>query len=254
VIRRHVEGPHVFLDLHALALGWHQQTGNAPRVAVIAGRAGKQRAMRRDMHTGRPHLLAVDDPALDVVAGRLHGPGFHMCRIGTVVRLGQAKRDAIFARNRAVDHRLLIVGAIAVEHGDDREVTNDRMLVLQIVVQAEAFRGEMFTDHGHPEVGTVLAAIMLRNREAQMAGGVGEILGLAQQRFPFVPRQAAVFEIGARPFAAVVEEADVVIGLLQRLDLARDEAVEFVEIGREVGRQVEIQGNLPEMSFVLICV
>ena len=77
-----------------------------------------------------------------------------------------------------------------------------------------------------------------------MAGGVGEVLGLAQQRFPFVPRQAAIVEIGARPFAAVIEEADVVVGLFQRLDLARDEAVEFVEIGGEVGGQVEIQGGL----------
>ena len=105
------------------------------------------------------------------------------------------------------------------------------MLVLQVVVQAETLGGEMLADHGHPEVGAVLAAVALRDREAQMAGVVGEILGLAQQRFPFVPRQPAIVEIGARPFAAVVEEADVVVGLFQRLDLALDEAVEFVEIG-----------------------
>src|SRR5438034_512387 len=102
----------------------------------------------------------------------------------------------------------------------------------------------MLADHGHPEVGAVLAAVTLRNRKAQMACGVSQSLGLAQQRFPFVPRQTAVLEIGTRPFAAVVEEADVVVGLLQRLDLARDEAVEFIEIGSEVGRQVEIQGGL----------
>jgi hypothetical protein len=101
----------------------------------------------------------------------------------------------------------------------------------------------MFPDHGHPEVRTVLAAVTLRDREPQMAGRVSEVLGLAQQRFPFMPRQAAVFEIGARPFAAMVEEADVVVGLLQRFDLARDEAIEFIEICCEVGRQVEIQGG-----------
>ena len=88
----------------------------------------------------------------------------------------------------------------------------------------------MLADHGHPEIGAVLAAIALGDREAQMAGGVGQILGLAQQRFPFVPRQAAILEIGARPFAAVVEEADVVVGLLQRLDLALDERVEFGKV------------------------
>ena len=88
-----------------------------------------------------------------------------------------------------------------------------------------------------------------------MAGGVGEILGLAQQRFPFVPRQAAIVEIGARPFAAVIEEADVVVGLLQRLDLARDELVEFVEIGDQVGWQIEIQGGLSrKYRLLLFCV
>ncbi len=102
----------------------------------------------------------------------------------------------------------------------------------------------MLADHGHPEVGTVLAAVALRNRKAQVAGGVREVLRLAQQRFPFVTREAAILEIGARPFAAVIEEADVVIGLLQRLDLACDEPVKLVEIGCEVGRQVEIQGGL----------
>ena len=85
------------------------------------------------------------------------------------------------------------------------------MLVLQVVVQAEALRGKVFADHGHPEVGTILATVPLRDREAQMAGGVRKVLGLAQQRFPFVPRQAAFVEIGARPFAAMIEEADIVI-------------------------------------------
>ena len=62
---------------------------------------------------------------------------------------------------------------------------------------------------------------------------------------PAMPRQAAVLEIGSRPFAAMIEEADIVVGLFQRLDLARDETVEFVEIADEVGRQVEIQGGSP---------
>src|SRR4030095_8632507 len=102
----------------------------------------------------------------------------------------------------------------------------------------------MLADNSHPEIGTVLTAVTLRNREPQMAGGISQILRLAQQRFPFMPRQAAILKIRARPFAAVIEETDVVVGVFQRLDLARDEAVELVKIGREVGRQVEIQGGL----------
>ena len=68
-----------------------------------------------------------------------------------------------------------------------------------------------------------------------------------------MPRQAAIVEIGARPFAAMIEEADVVVGFLDRLDLARDELVEFVEIGDQVGRQCKIQGVSPGslVSFVI---
>ena len=159
--------------------------------------------------------------------------------------LGQAEGDAVLAGHGTVDHRLLVVAAVAVEHGHDRQVSDDRMFVLQVIVQAEAPGGKMLADHGHPEVGTLLAAVTLRDRKTQVTGGIGEIFRLAQQHFPFVPRQAAIIEIGARPFATVVEEADVVIGRFQRLDLAFDEAIEFVEIGDEVGRQVEIQGVSP---------
>src|ERR1700756_4724244 len=111
----------------------------------------------------------------------------------------------------------------------------------------------MLADHGHPEIGAVLAAIALRNREAQMAGRVRAVFCVPQQRFPFRPRQAAMLEIRARPFAAMVEEADIIIGLFKRLDLARDEAVEFVEIGDEVGGQGEIQGASPKSCFIVIC-
>src|ERR1700675_3748201 len=102
----------------------------------------------------------------------------------------------------------------------------------------------MLADHSHPEIGTLFAAVALGDREAQVPGAVGEIFHPPQQRFPLMPRQSAIVEIGARPFAAVIEEADVVVGLLDRLDLARDEKVEFVEIGDQIGLQIEIQGGL----------
>src|ERR1700756_1377378 len=76
-----------------------------------------------------------------------------------------------------------------------------------------------------------------------MPGLIGEVLGLAQQRLPFLARQAPALEIGPRPFAAMVEEADVVVGFLQRFDLLRDEMIELVEICHEIRRQVEIHGR-----------
>src|SRR6266705_6657915 len=103
------------------------------------------------------------------------------------------------------------------------------MLVLQIVVQAKTLGCKMLADNGHPEIGAVLAAIALRNRKAQVSRFVGEIFHPAQQRFPFWPRQPAMLEIGARPFAAMIEETDVVVRFFNRLDLVRDELVELGE-------------------------
>jgi hypothetical protein len=60
-----------------------------------------------------------------------------------------------------------------------------------------------------------------------------------------------MLEIGTCPFAAVIEEADVVIGFFNRLDLARDELVELGKIGDEVGRQCKIQGSPPEVVLSL---
>src|SRR5437763_17038248 len=102
----------------------------------------------------------------------------------------------------------------------------------------------MFADHGHPEIGTVLAAVTLGNRKTQMPGIIGEILNPAKQRFPLMSRQAAIVEIGERPFEAMIEKADDVVGLIDRLDLARDELVELVEISILCGRP----GNITHSS------
>ena len=119
-------------------------------------------------------------------------------------------------------------------------VADDRVLVLQIVVQAETFRREMFADDGHAEVGAVLAAVLLRERITIVAGVVGELARLREQRLPILRRQAAAVPVGARVFAAMVEEADVVVGIFERLDDALDEFVEFDEVVGQVFWNVEI--------------
>jgi hypothetical protein len=43
-------------------------------------------------------------------------------------------------------------------------------------------------------------------------------------------RQAAALEIGTRPFATVVEEADIVVDRLEGLDLRFDESIELRQI------------------------
>ncbi len=70
-----------------------------------------------------------------------------------------------------------------------------------------------------------------------MPGLVGEVLDPAQQRFPLVPRQAAILEIRSRPLASMIEEADIVVGFLDRLDLTGDELIKLGEISHQISRQ-----------------
>src|SRR6185369_17306997 len=107
---------------------------------------------------------------------------------------------------------------------------DDRVLVLQIVVESEALRREMLADHRHPQIRAAVAAVFARQREAIEAGAVGATSRFAKQLFPFSARQPAAFEIRARPFAAMIEEALVVVLRLERCDLGSDERIEPGEI------------------------
>src|SRR5262249_35042522 len=78
--------------------------------------------------------------------------------------------------------------------------------------------------------------------EAQMARLVGAPAHLGQQRLPLVPRLAVILPVSAGVLAAMVEEADVVVLALQRADLALDGFVEFAQVRRNVGRDLEIHG------------
>ncbi len=76
-----------------------------------------------------------------------------------------------------------------------------------------------------------------------MPGVVGPPARLGQQQLPLMPRQAVVVPVGAGVLAAMVEEADVVVLALQRLDLRLDEGVELGEIGGQFGGNSEIHGG-----------
>ena len=160
-----------------------------------------------------------------------------------MIGLGQAEGDALLAGEHALEIAvLLLLGAEAVQQQRHREVADDRALVLQVVVQAEPLVREMLADDRHGEVGAVLAAQLLGQAEAQMAGLVGAAAHLGQKRLPFVARLAVIVPVGAGMLAAMVEEADIVVLALERPDLALDEGVELAQIGRDIGGNVEIHG------------
>ncbi|MNP44336.1 hypothetical protein D3C76_1381930 [compost metagenome] len=107
-------------------------------------------------------------------------------------------------------------------------------------MQAQPPGGQVIANHRHRQVAGTLAAVGFRQRIAQVAGTVGTAARLGEQRLPFRARQSLIVEIGTRPFAAVIEEALVVVLRLQRLDLGDDEVVQRVQVGLQFRRQGEI--------------
>src|SRR3989338_708788 len=205
MVRRHVEGPEILLDLNAGGVHGHNETGDAQRVAILAARPREHEVVRRDMKTGVPHLPSVDDPTVDPVALFTPAMGLHPGCVRTVIRLREAERDADRPVERAGNENpLLLFGAEVAEHQYGREIADDRTFILQVVVKTEPFRRQMFADYGHAEVGTVLAAIFLRQRVTQMAGLVRPPAHLAEKLFPVVARQALIVPIRSCMLAPVV--------------------------------------------------
>ena len=101
-------------------------------------------------------------------------------------------------------------------------------------------RSEVLADDRHAEVRAVLAAELLGQRVPVVARGVGESPGLAEQLLPLLVREPFALPIGARILATVIEESDVVVSLLERLDLAFDEVIELYEVVGQVLGNVEI--------------
>jgi len=123
-------------------------------------------------------------------------------------------------------------------------VANDRMLGLEIVEQSQSLSGKVLPDDRHTEIGAVLATILFGQGIAVVPGSVGAAPRLAQQRFPLLVGQAAAVPVGACVLAAVIEEAIVVVLMLQRHDLALNELIKLGQCVRNFLGNVEIHGGL----------
>ena len=71
-------------------------------------------------------------------------------------------------------------------------------------------------------------------------GRIGAPTHLTQQVFPLLAWHPVVLEVGSGPLAPVIEEAHVVVALLERNDLGLDERIEPVERFLDVGGDREV--------------
>lgn len=244
--RAHAPLPALHLDPRAHR---HQKAAHPLRAPRRPRRPRKAQHMRRLVHARLPHLAPVDAPPHHPAALLAHPPRLQERRVAAVRGLRQPKRRADLARQQAVHERAppRRVRLEAADHDADGEVADDRVLRLQVVGEAEALRGEVLADDAHPEVSAaalagvgLLAAVGAREGEAVEAGGVGGGAGGAQQGGPVRAGEAVVGPVGAGGFAAVVEEAGVVVAELEGRDGGGDEGVEAGEVGLEVGGEIRV--------------
>ena len=158
VVGRHVEGPEVLLYDQSVGVHGGQERCDAMAVPGLAGGPGQDHVAVRPVYAGVPRLLAVDHPSVPVA----HGAGLHVGGVRSVLRLGDPEGETTSPLQQ-VWHPfgLLFVAPVLQHQQQSHVVADDRVLVLEVVVQPEAPGGEVLPDDGHAQVGAVPAAQFL---------------------------------------------------------------------------------------------
>ena len=217
-------------------VGRNDKGGDSLRVTRLAGSAREDEIGVGAGNLAVPSLAAVDHPHVAIA---------HACRleprsVAAVAGFREAERQMLRSGDDALDIGLLLCGSVVGQRRDDREIADDRGFILQIVVQAEALRRQMFADGGDCQIGGGRAAAGFRQAVAKMTCLVGPALHFRDQRPPFSARAAVLIPVGPRMFAPVVEKLHV--HAFERPDLRLDERVQIGQLVRDLPGQIEIQG------------
>jgi hypothetical protein len=109
-------------------------------------------------------VFHVFSPLMIQLVAVAHRGGLHVRGVGPVVGLGDAEREAASALGEVVDPLgLLLVGAVGDHQQQADVVADDRVLVLQVVVQAETLARQVLADDRHAEVAAVRPPYSLGN-------------------------------------------------------------------------------------------
>ena len=262
VVGGHVERPFEGLGFEAWRAGGDDEGSDALGTAVLAGRACEDEGVRGGVHACLPAFVAVDlVTVFAVLELDRFGACVHVCGIGSVVDLGQSEGGAELATGGERDEMIaLLLGAVMVHHDHKRIVANDGVLILEIIGKRHAttvdwMRSKMVADGTHVDVGVgvFLAAILLGPSEAEEACFVRQVAGLLQKVFPFMRRKTLIVPLSTRGLPPMVEEAVVVIRVLERKDLFVDESINSLDIGLQVVREFKIHlvGHDECLAFLL---
>src|SRR5581483_1403424 len=107
-------------------------------------------------------------------------------------------------------------------------------------------------DDRHPEVGAIGPPELFRQGPPQEPGRICPPLHLAEELVPLFSGHAAPLDVGAGELPPMVEEADVVVLLLEGLDLLGDDVVRDFEVHHSILRSSHHGKNEPMSAVTVI--
>jgi hypothetical protein len=242
----HVERPQIIANLKSRRVSRHDEAGNPARFAIFARCPRKGHHMAGGVDARDPHLIAINPVARNAAAHLGHRDRIHMRCIAAMMFFGQAKAPPHLALKHWRDEIGLLLGRTKIaEHQHLHEIADDARFVLQIIVQPQSPVREVMADRGHGEVRPILAAKFLRDGKAVMPRFIRHTTHLTQQRPPDLIGQSLAIPISPRILTAMIEEADIVVTRLNRLDFSFNEGIEFMQVGYNISRDFKQHPHSP---------
>ncbi len=177
VVGRHVERPPEELDLETGRIGRHEEGGDSLRVAagspLVRAKMMSWVAWCSPLFHRFIPLSTHSSPSRTAVVSRY---------VASLPWFGSVSPKAsrrVPSRKPGIQSATCSRCAEVAHHQHGREVADDRRLVLQVVVQAEPPRRQVFADDRHLQVRGVATTEFGGQRQAQPAGGIGAAPHLA---------------------------------------------------------------------------
>jgi hypothetical protein len=113
------------------------------------------------------------------------------------------------------------------------------MLSLQVIEETQTLGRKVLSYDRHPEVAAstvcaILATVLLGKRQAVEASFISKLSGLCQELLPLLARQTTVVPVGSCMFATVIEEAVIVVFVLEGCDLLVNKLVKICKVLLEI--------------------
>lgn len=138
----------VAFDLNTWSVARYVEAGDTLRISVLTTGPRKDEAVGRFVHTGLPHLRAIDNIA---AVRLLFSSRLHVRRITSMSRLCQAESNPYLPLQPTLNQfLLLLLTTKMLHHNHIRKVAHDRMFILQVIEETQPLTCKMLSYNRHP--------------------------------------------------------------------------------------------------------